>query len=118
MNPADGIIDGPAPGSQGNAFPMFGTGQVIYSQLGYLFKEELLGEVGTLQPYVSLMSADYERLSDRMNVYSIGVNWLINGHTSKFSLDYQSRPVYENRSGDMIKTGRKGQIVLQYQISI
>lgn len=118
MNPATGITDGPAPGSQGNAFPMFGTGKVIYTQLGYLFKRDLLGDAGTLQPYASLMSADYDRLNDRMNVYAVGINWLINGHTSKFSLDYQNRPVYENQSGNLIRTERKGQIVLQYQISI
>lgn len=118
MNPATGIENGPAFGSQGNAFPMFGTGSVIYSQLGYLFKSGLLGDAGTIMPYASLMSADYERLSDRMNVYSVGINWLIKGHGSKFSLDYQSRPVYENQNGNLIKTERKGQLVLQYQISI
>jgi hypothetical protein len=69
-------------------------------------------------PYASLLSANYERLSDQMNVFAFGINWLLNGHTSKFSLDYQSRPVYENQGGGLIKTERKGQIVLQYQISI
>jgi hypothetical protein len=118
MNPASGIVNGPAPGSQGNAFPMFGTGNVLYTQVGYLFKRDLLGSSGTLMPYASLMSANYERLSDQMNVFAFGINWLLNGHTSKFSLDYQSRPVYENQGGDLIKTERKGQIVLQYQISI
>jgi hypothetical protein len=118
MNPATGIINGPAPGSQGNAFPMFGTGKVIYTQIGYLFRNDLFGDTGTLMPYASLMSADYERLGDRMNVYSVGLNWLIKGHGSKLSLDYQSRPVYEDQGGELIKTERKSQIVLQYQISI
>src|SRR3990170_2384956 len=56
MNPANGINNGPFSGSQGNAFPMFGTGDVIYSQVGYLFKQDLLGSAGTLMPYASLMS--------------------------------------------------------------
>ena len=35
---------------------MFGTGQVIYAQMGYLFKKDLLGEGnGTLMPYASLL---------------------------------------------------------------
>ena len=46
MNPANGITNGPAAGSQGNAFPMFGTGNVIYTQIGYLLKKDLLGDVG------------------------------------------------------------------------
>jgi hypothetical protein len=120
MNPASGTTTTGLPGNnQGNAFPMFGTGQVIYAQVGYLFKKDLFGEGnGTLMPYASLMSAKYDRLADPMNVFDIGINWLLKGHTSKFSLDYQNRPVYENKAGDLVKTANKGQVVLQYQISI
>ena len=120
MNPANGLEASPVypAGSQGNAFPMFGTGKVIYAQVGYLLKKDLLGEGnGTLMPYASIMSADYARLSDLMNVFDVGINWLIKGHTSKISVDYQNRPVYELQAGDMVKTGNKGQIVLQYQIN-
>jgi hypothetical protein len=117
MNPANGIVDGPYPGSQGNAFPMFGTGKVIYTQLGYLFKQDLLGEAGTIMPYASLMSANYDRLSDVMNVTSVGINWLLNGHTSKVSIDYQNRPVFEQQGNALVKTTTKGQLVLQYQIA-
>jgi len=117
MNPANGLKGGNILNSSGNAFPMFGTGQVIYAQVGYLMKRDLLGaEHGTLMPYASLMSADYDKLSSRMNVYNIGLNWLLKGHSSKLSLDYQSRPVYEQQGVDWIRTGHKGQIVLQYQI--
>jgi hypothetical protein len=118
MNPADGITNGPATGSQGTAFPMFGTGKVIYAQLGFLLKKDLLGEGnGTLMPYASIMSGDYTRLKDRMNVIDLGVNWLIKGHTSKISLDYQVRPVYEQQGTDLVKTSNRGQAVLQYQVN-
>jgi len=117
MNPANGINNGPYAGSQGNAFPMFGTGKVIYTQVGYLLKKDLFGDMGTLMPYASLMSGDYDRLSDGMNVLDVGVNWLIKGHTSKLTLDYQSRPVYESQGQDLVKASTKGQVVLQYQVS-
>jgi hypothetical protein len=117
MNPANGIVNGPYAGSQGNAFPMFGTGKVIYTQVGYLLKKDLLGSVGTLMPYASLMSANYDRLSDAMNVFDLGVNWLIKGHTSKISLDYQNRPVFEAQGQDLVKVSTKGQVVLQYQVA-
>lgn len=117
MNPANGITNGPFSGSQGNAFPMFGTGNVIYTQVGYLFKNDLLGSAGTLMPYASLMSASYDRLSDQMNVVDVGVNWLIKGHTSKLTLDYQNRPVYEAQGTELIRSSNKGQVVLQYQVS-
>lgn len=118
MNPADGIVNGPAAGSQGNAFPMFGTGNVIYAQFGYLFRKDLLGEGnGTLMPYASIMSGDYVRLKDRMNVFNAGINWLLKGHTSKLSLDYQIRPVHAQQGNDLVKTSNRGQVVLQYQVS-
>jgi hypothetical protein len=119
MNPANGISPSPAPGSQGNAFPMFGSGKVVYAQLGFLLGKNLLGESnGRLMPYASVMQANYERLADSMNVLATGVNWLINGHNSKLTVDYQSRPVYE-KNGDTLETsGRRGQVVLQYQIFI
>ena len=118
MNPADGnLIAGAPGGSQGNAFPMFGTEQVIYTQVGYLFKKDLLGAGnGTLMPYASLMSADYDRLKGRMNVFNMGVNWLMKGHSSKLTLDYQLRPVYEPQGSDLVKTTNTSQVVLQYQI--
>ncbi|MBA4053879.1 MAG: hypothetical protein C0490_04130, partial [Marivirga sp.] len=117
MNPANGITNGPFSASQGNAFPMFGTGNVMYTQVGYLFKHDLLGDAGTLMPYASLMSASYDRLSDQMNIIDVGVNWLIKGHSSKLTLDYQNRPVYEAQGAELIKSSNKGQIVLQYQVS-
>jgi hypothetical protein len=88
MNPANGVTNGPAAGSQGNAFPMFGTGDVIYAQIGYLLKKDLLGASGTLMPYASLMRANFDQLKDQVIVYNVGVNWLIKGHTSKITLDY------------------------------
>jgi len=117
MNPANGVTTQYPAGSQGNAFPMFGTGSAIYAQLGYLMKKDLLGEgKGTLMPYASIMSADWERLKDGMQVVDVGVNWFIKGHTSKLSLDYLNRPYYVQKGTDLVKDGNKGQVVLQYQI--
>ena len=79
-------------------------------------KKDLFGEGnGTLMPYVSIQSAKYHRLDKQMNVADVGVNWLIKGHTSKLTLDYQLRPVYE-QGAELMKTSTRGQAVLQYQI--
>jgi hypothetical protein len=120
MNPASGVS--PTGGSfngPGNAFPMFGTGSVWYGQLGYLMSKDLLGSNnGQLMPYVSLMSANYERLHNQMNVFNVGINWLIKGHASKINFDYQNRPIFNvNGTGDILQTSSKGQFVLQYQIA-
>ncbi len=127
MNPANGGTPGTTPlstvsnpangGAFGNAFPMFGTGQQLYAQLGYLLKKDLLGEGhGTLMPYATVQSASLDRLTGQMTVYDIGINWFLKGHTSKFTLDYQNRPVYSPVGNNLVLSDRKAQIVLQYQI--
>ena len=75
-------------------------------------KDDLIGKT-TLMPYVSIQHANYDRLNDVMNFYDLGVNWLLAGHTSKLTLSYQNRPVYDT-AGDLIK--HKDVIVAQYQV--
>ncbi|MFD1140627.1 hypothetical protein ACFQ4C_05895 [Larkinella insperata] len=121
MNPATGTMQsvGGLGGTQGNAFPMFGTGSVIYSQVGYLFRQDLLGTAGTLMPYAQAQIGNYDRINGSMGVYNMGLNWLIKGHNSKLTLDYQSRPYYQAQpSGQLDSQGRRGQVVLQYQVFI
>lgn len=121
MNPANGtnifntlVQHGP---TFGNAHPMFGTGKVIYSQVGYLLPENFLNSKSRFMPYVTFTNADYDRLKgEQMNVYNAGINCLINGHKSKFTLDWQNRPTYEERGGTLEEGKRKNSVVLQYQI--
>jgi hypothetical protein len=118
MNPANGsTIPGVPSQSFGNGFPMFGTGSVVYAQAGYLLRKDLFGEGnGTLMPYATVQSAKYGRLDTQMTVFDLGLNWFIKGHTSKFTLDYQNRPVYSLVGNNLIRSSsRKGQYVLQYQ---
>ena len=118
MNPANTNTTAGAPaGSQGNAFPMFGTGNLIYAQAGYLLKKDLFGEGnGTLMPYATVQSARYDRLDKQMTVFDLGLNWFIKGHTSKLTLDYQNRPVYDPVAAALVRSTRKSQLLLQYQI--
>ncbi|MDJ1497524.1 hypothetical protein QNI19_31585 [Cytophagaceae bacterium DM2B3-1] len=125
MNPATSsnatnAVSG-AGGTYGNAFPMFGTGKVFYSQLGYLLPTSFLGEKhGQLMPYATWMHASYDRLNGKsMDVIDVGLNWLIKGHNSKISLDYQNRPTYQTDSNGNVQTSdRKGTVLIQYQIFI
>ena len=122
MNPATGTTQ-PLPGvggTQGNAYPMFGTGKVVYGQLGYKLADGLLGDQGTLQPYVSVQHSRYDRLEKDMNLYNIGLNWLMKGHTAKLSLNYENRPIYKaaSNANKLTTDGRRGALIMQYQISI
>jgi len=103
----------------GNSFPMIGTGNSLYAQIGYLFGRNLLEDFGTLQIYSAIQYSDYEKLNDKMIVYDFGVNWLINGNASKISMNYQLRPIFREDSNGEIKTNEnKGMFVIQYQIGI
>lgn len=120
--------DNPASGSKktttsfdksnfGNAFPYIGSGNVGYLQTAYKFKDGLLGNQGTLQPFVDLQYSRYDRLSDPMYVFDIGVNWLIYGNNSKVTLNYQNRPFFTGNSvGALVQNSRLGELVVQYQV--
>jgi len=120
MNTANGTVGASSFNGAGNAAPLIGTGQVVYAQAAYLFKKDLFGKNGTLQPYVSGSYAKYQKLKDPVLIYDIGINWIIAGQNSKISLDYQSRPIFNaDMNGDLheTKNARRGQVVLQYQIA-
>ena len=116
MNPANGttqplLLNGP-----GNNYPSFGTGDLLYGQVGYKFADKLVGST-TLMPYASVQYADYDRLEDHLTFWDAGVNWLLKGHTSKLTLAYQNRPVYTQQAGAKAeRTDRKGSVILQYQV--
>jgi hypothetical protein len=117
MNPANGNNDPANFNGAGNAYPMFGTGSSIYAQAGFRLRRDLLGPVGTLMPYVSYRHSSYDKLADGVNVYNAGVNWLINKHQSKISLNYELRPVFRRTAGDVIAgDGNRSSVWLQYQV--
>lgn len=116
MNPANGSIRSNVLNGSGNGFPAYGTGNVIYAQVGYKFKDNLI-EKTTLMPYISLQHANYDRLTQGMNFWDLGLVWLLNGHNSKLTFAYQDRPVFltdTNGKGEF--SNRKGSAVIQYQV--
>jgi hypothetical protein len=124
MNPASGLAspEGKIGGSGplfGNAHPMFGTGQAIYTQFGYLFPSGLLGNQGTLMPYISATYADWKRLDGKpMLVLNSGINWLIHGHRAKMTFNWENRPLFRQEGNRVKEAGRRNCLVLQYQIFI
>ncbi|TXD83209.1 hypothetical protein ESY86_13540 [Subsaximicrobium wynnwilliamsii] len=103
----------------GNAYPVVGTGNSIYAQIGYLFP--YLGatqKYGRLQPFVSYQYSDFEVLNDPMTTYDFGINWYLKGHLSKFTLNLQSRPIYGETSEGITLEDRKWSVILQYIIRL
>lgn len=118
MNPATGTANPSSNslGGFGNAFPEYGTGNSAYAQLGYKFKDNLVG-TSTFMPYVAYQYSHYDRLADNVHFYDAGVNWLITGHTSKFTLAYQNRPYFiTTGDGSNVVDSRRSAVILQYQV--
>lgn len=119
MNPTNGTNGSGSFNGPGNNFPMMGTGNTFYGQVGYLMKRDMLGDFGTLQPFITAQVSKFDLLNDPMVMYEYGLNWLIDGNHTKVSFHYQSRPVFNpDFNGDLVQTERKGMMVMQFQISI
>lgn len=120
MNPAaGGTVPGTTFNGPGNGWPTYGTGNTFYAQLGYKLRDNLIGTT-TFMPYVSWQHSHFKRLADNMNYFDAGVNWLLAGHTSKFTVSYQSRPVFIGHTTDGTTSytadSRRGSVVAQYQV--
>ncbi len=111
-NPSSGTIQALTLNGRGNSFPEAGTGDILFTYLGYMRKLDKLG----VQPNFLWEIAHFDALDDPMILYQGGVNFLLDGHRSKLSLGYQNRPVFIERSGRAKVADRKAMVVLQYQL--
>ncbi len=119
MNPANGNANPSVFSGAGNAYPMFGTGNSVYAQLGFRFPNNMLGDAGTLLPYVSYRGSAYEKLDDPLHIYNAGINWLVDKHMSKISLNYELRPVFiRQTNGEITHSSNAGAAWIQYQVSL
>lgn len=119
-NPANGVLatEGSFNG-RGNTFPISGTGTSTFTQLGFLF--ESMGknkDQGQLQPYVAAQYSNFDRFQNAMFYYDLGINWYMNGHLSKFTLNAENRPIFQETVNGIRSENRKWMFVVQYQFRI
>lgn len=125
MNPANGTTataansisrHGPV---YGNSYPMFGTGSVVYTQIGYLLPSKNASMSNRWMPYASATLAYYDRLNGfSNNTFNAGINYYIQGNKSKLSLDLQNRPSFQVNQGELVKGQRLNSVTLQFQLFI
>ena len=61
-----------------------GTGTNLYGQLGYY-----LGNA-RIMPYVAFQSGNYDAFADNLTAFDAGVNYHLNGHNAKVTLEYHT----------------------------
>lgn len=69
-------------------YSAYGTGNMFYSHLGYVFKGDLAKI--RYQPYVSFGTHSYDAVGDSRNTFGVGVNAYLSGHNSKLTLEYKN----------------------------
>ncbi len=98
----------------GNLQPTIGTGNIWYTQAGYLLPKLKNGTA--FMPYASYTVKKFERIGKSSGQYDLGLNYLVNNHNAKITIQYSTRPVYKTESGNPERNGSKGAFILQTQI--
>lgn len=96
----------------GNAQPTIGTGNIFYTQTGYLLPKSVLEDHGRLQPFGALTYKNFELFDTSSWQYDLGFNYYMNGHQAKITLQYSNRPLFENYR----KSGSAGELIIQTHI--
>lgn len=118
MNPGQAVSPGSSSlNGTGNAYPMIGTGHSGYLQAGIMLPKKWFGKKSfTLMPYYTVQVAKWDRLNDISYVMDAGLNFLIDSHKYKMTINYQNRPVFDNVQ--LRQTQRLSSVVFQFQIAI
>jgi hypothetical protein len=61
-----------------------GTGTVVYGQVGYKLPNT------KFMPYLAFQSGNYDGFADNTSAVDIGINYFINGHFAKLTLEYHT----------------------------
>jgi hypothetical protein len=114
MNVSTADTENAIPQGIGNAEWEVATGQYIRGELGYLLPGE--GMKNRFQPYGAFTWKNFDALEEASIQFDAGMNWLMNGHNLKWTLQYSTRPIYQMVDGKNVWTDSKGQVILQTQI--
>lgn len=114
INVSDADPSSALPQGIGNSEWEVGTGQIIRGEFGYLLPGS--GMKNRFQPYGAFSWKNFEALNEASMQYDLGINWLMNGHNLKWTLQYSSRPIYTDVGESWEWTESKGQLLLQTQI--
>jgi hypothetical protein len=98
----------------GNARAMIGTGNIWYTQAGFLLPKSISKKV-RIQPIASYAYKSFDALKEAGSFYDAGANFFLDGHHSKLTLQYSSRPTYNSVSREL-NAERKGEFIVQFQI--
>lgn len=108
MNTANG---GTSFAGSGNRQPTIGTGSIFYTQLGFALPKG--DKEAQFQPFAAFTAKSFEALDEGSAQVDLGMNYFLNGHNAKISLQYSTRPIY-TVAGELDGSGTE--LILQTHI--
>jgi hypothetical protein len=96
----------------GNNQPLIGTGNIWYTQAGFLLPSAAEKPVVRIQPFGAFTYKNFEALEKSSTQFDVGANFFINGHHAKITTQYSTRPVYTA----LDDVSSKGEFIMQLQI--
>ncbi|SHK57433.1 hypothetical protein [Chryseobacterium polytrichastri] len=115
MNP--GTVDAGFTGERalegaGNNRVLMGTGNIWFSQLGFVLPK--FSKIVKVQPFFNYALKDMKALNQSGSYYDIGANLFLYGQNARIVAQYSSRPLYDTASKRIFD--RKGEFLLSLQI--
>lgn len=117
MNPGtkDPNYTGPvAVEGYGNAKYLLGTGQLWYTQAGFVLPK--FSNKVKVQPFATYSLKNLDALNEIAHFYDLGANLFILSQNAKVAYQYSSRPLYDALSKEVFT--RRGEHVLTLQIAL
>jgi len=96
----------------GNAQPTIGTGNIFYTQAGFLLPNAAERPKVRIQPFAAYTYKDFEALDIGLSNYDVGANFYLDGHHSKITAQYSLRPLVLTNG----ETTSRGEWIVQFQI--
>ena len=113
-NPAEDYSTSAFINGKGNSALVTGTGHIYFFQGGVLRRFNRKG----IQVYGSCANSSLEALDRSITQWETGINYLLDGHRSKFTLGYQNWPLVKKVNDQGSVHERRYAIIVQYQFKI
>lgn len=98
----------------GNAKYLLGTGNLWYTQAGFVLPK--FSNKVKLQPFATYSLKDLEGLKDIAHFYDFGANLYILSQNAKVAYQYSSRPLFNGDTKEVLT--RRGEHILTLQIAL
>ena len=78
----------------GNLQPTIGSGNIWYTQAGFLLPNAQEKPKLRIQPYGAYTYKNFDALEKASSQFDVGANFFLDGHHAKITTQYSTRPVY------------------------